>query len=76
MDTIKVLLVDDHEGFINAALRHFRKVRRKGLLVANGKVVQRSIRQPRMRFGEQRPDMRAHLAGALREKVLPDNLLA
>lgn len=26
MDTIKVLLVDDHEGFINAALRHFRKV--------------------------------------------------
>ncbi len=27
MDTIKVLLVDDHEGFINAALRHFRKVR-------------------------------------------------
>lgn len=26
MDTITVLLVDDHEGFINAALRHFRKV--------------------------------------------------
>ncbi|WP_058834641.1 response regulator [Luteimonas abyssi] len=26
MDTIKVLLVDDHEGFINAALRHFRRV--------------------------------------------------
>ena len=26
MDTITVLLVDDHEGFINAALRHLRKV--------------------------------------------------
>ena len=26
MQTITVLLVDDHEGFINAALRHFRKV--------------------------------------------------
>lgn len=26
MDSITVLLVDDHEGFINAALRHFRKV--------------------------------------------------
>lgn len=26
MDTITVLLVDDHEGFISAALRHFRKV--------------------------------------------------
>ncbi len=26
MDTITVLLVDDHEGFINAALRHFRRV--------------------------------------------------
>ncbi len=23
---IKVLLVDDHDGFINAAMRHFRKV--------------------------------------------------
>ncbi|NZA27901.1 response regulator transcription factor [Luteimonas sp. SJ-92] len=26
MNDITVLLVDDHEGFINAALRHFRKV--------------------------------------------------
>ena len=26
MDSITVLLVDDHEGFINAAMRHFRKV--------------------------------------------------
>ena len=26
METITVLLVDDHAGFINAALRHFRKV--------------------------------------------------
>lgn len=26
MDTITVLLVDDHEGFINAALRHFRRI--------------------------------------------------
>ena len=26
MQTIHVLLVDDHEGFINAAQRHFRKV--------------------------------------------------
>ncbi len=26
MDPITVLLVDDHEGFINAAMRHFRKV--------------------------------------------------
>ena len=26
MSKITVLLVDDHEGFINAALRHFRKV--------------------------------------------------
>ena len=26
MDSITVLLVDDHEGFINAALRHFRRV--------------------------------------------------
>ena len=26
MDKIKVLLVDDHEGFINAALRHFRRL--------------------------------------------------
>jgi len=25
-DRIKVLLVDDHEGFINAAIRHFRKL--------------------------------------------------
>ena len=23
---IRVLLVDDHEGFINAAMRHFRKL--------------------------------------------------
>ena len=26
MRTLRVLLVDDHEGFINAAIRHFRKV--------------------------------------------------
>ena len=26
MSKITVLLVDDHEGFINAALRHLRKV--------------------------------------------------
>ena len=26
MRTLRVLLVDDHEGFINAAMRHFRKV--------------------------------------------------
>lgn len=26
MRTIKILLVDDHEGFINAAIRHFRNV--------------------------------------------------
>ena len=26
MNKITVLLVDDHEGFINAAMRHFRKV--------------------------------------------------
>lgn len=25
MSTVTVLLVDDHEGFINAALRHFRR---------------------------------------------------
>ncbi|MBD9368305.1 response regulator transcription factor [Xanthomonas sp. XNM01] len=25
-NNVKVLLVDDHEGFINAAMRHFRKV--------------------------------------------------
>ena len=26
MRTLRVLLVDDHDGFINAAMRHFRKV--------------------------------------------------
>ena len=26
MRNIRVLLVDDHDGFINAAMRHFRKV--------------------------------------------------
>lgn len=26
MKTLTVLLVDDHEGFVNAAMRHFRKV--------------------------------------------------
>ena len=26
MNKLTVLLVDDHEGFINAAMRHFRKV--------------------------------------------------
>ncbi len=26
MSKLTVLLVDDHEGFINAAMRHFRKV--------------------------------------------------
>ena len=26
MSKITVLLVDDHEGFINAAMRHFRKI--------------------------------------------------
>ena len=26
MNKITVLLVDDHEGFINAAMRHFRKI--------------------------------------------------
>ncbi|MEN4903403.1 response regulator transcription factor [Luteimonas sp. TWI1416] len=26
MDKIKVLLVDDHDGFINAALRHLRRL--------------------------------------------------
>ena len=26
MRTLRVLLVDDHAGFINAAMRHFRKV--------------------------------------------------
>ena len=26
MNKLTVLLVDDHEGFINAAMRHFRKI--------------------------------------------------
>ena len=26
MRNLRVLLVDDHDGFINAAMRHFRKV--------------------------------------------------
>ena len=33
MRTLEILLVDDHEGFINAALRHLRRVvARTGLL--------------------------------------------